>query len=234
MSRSCHSAMFSSPTSASARSRRAMPRHPLGEDRIALVRHGARSLLPRAERLERLAHLGALEVPDLDRRSAPASRRGWRAPSAARRDGHGSRPGSVPDRRRGRARRGRGARPPRSRSRASRPRPRSSRPRSARAPAPAGSRRARSSAYQPATLNPNVIGSAWMPWLRPTIGVARCWRARRRTTSTSRASSRSTTARRVPQRSPRWPCRGRRSWSGRSGASGPPVRAARSPSAGRR
>ena len=51
-----------------------------------------------------------------------------------------------------------------------------------------------SSAYQPATLKPNVIGSAWIPWLRPTIGVSRYWSARRCTTSTSRASSPSTTA----------------------------------------
>ena len=41
--------------------------HPLGEDRIALVRHGARPLLAGAERLECLAHLGALKVTDLDR-----------------------------------------------------------------------------------------------------------------------------------------------------------------------
>ena len=32
-----------------------------------------------------------------------------------------------------------------------------------------------SSASQPAALNPKVIGSAWMPWLRPTIGVSRYW-----------------------------------------------------------
>ena len=46
------------------------PRHPgdpLGEDRVALVRHRAAALLPGAERLECLADLGALEVPDLDR-----------------------------------------------------------------------------------------------------------------------------------------------------------------------
>jgi hypothetical protein len=28
-----------------------------------------------------------------------------------------------------------------------------------------------SSVYQPATLNPNVIGSPWTPWLRPMSGV---------------------------------------------------------------
>ena len=46
------------------------PRHPgdpLGEDRVALVRHRAAALLAGAERLERLPDLGALEVADLDR-----------------------------------------------------------------------------------------------------------------------------------------------------------------------
>ena len=81
-----------------------------------------------------------------------------------------------------------------------------------------------SSASQPAALKPNVIGSAWMPWQRPTIGVSRCWIARRRTTSISRASSSDHDAGRVTQRRPRWPCRGRRSSSARSGASGPPAR----------
>ena len=68
-----------------------------------------------------------------------------------------------------------------------------------RAPAPGARRRAASSAYQPAALKPNVIGSAWMPWLRPTIGVSRCWSARRRTTSISRASSSLDDAGRVAQ-----------------------------------
>ncbi len=49
-----------------------------------------------------------------------------------------------------------------------------------------------SSAYQPAALNPKVIGSAWIPWLRPTMAVDRCWIASRRTTSARRLSSPST------------------------------------------
>ena len=67
MSRSCHSAMLSRPTSASRAQEPGHAAHPLGEDGVALVGHRARSLLPRPERLERLAHLGALKVPDLDR-----------------------------------------------------------------------------------------------------------------------------------------------------------------------
>ncbi len=39
----------------------------LALDRVALVRHRARALLPGAERLLHLAHLGALQVPDLGR-----------------------------------------------------------------------------------------------------------------------------------------------------------------------
>src|SRR4029453_18573358 len=42
-------------------------RQALGVDRVALVRHRARALLARAERLLDLAHLGALEVADLGR-----------------------------------------------------------------------------------------------------------------------------------------------------------------------
>ena len=39
----------------------------------------------------------------------------------------------------------------------------------------------RVSATQPASLNPKVVGSAWMPWVRPIITVslwARAWRVR--------------------------------------------------------
>ena len=39
----------------------------LGQDRVLLVRHRRRALLPLAERLRRLAHLGALPVADGDR-----------------------------------------------------------------------------------------------------------------------------------------------------------------------
>ncbi len=51
-----------------------------------------------------------------------------------------------------------------------------------------------SSANQPAALKPKVIGSAWTPWLRPTMGVDRCCSASRRTISSRRASSVATTA----------------------------------------
>ena len=43
------------------------PADALAHDRVALVRHRRAALLPGRERLERLAHLGALQVPDLER-----------------------------------------------------------------------------------------------------------------------------------------------------------------------
>ena len=42
------------------------PGHVLAQDRVALVRHRRRALLPLAERLGDLPHLGALQVADLD------------------------------------------------------------------------------------------------------------------------------------------------------------------------
>ncbi len=43
-------------------------REVLAQDRVALVRHRGRALLPLAERLLRLAHLGALQMADLYRK----------------------------------------------------------------------------------------------------------------------------------------------------------------------
>ena len=68
MSRSCHSATSSSAACRLPRSTRARPVQLLGLDRVPLVRHRARALLlPFAERLLDFAHLGALEVADLER-----------------------------------------------------------------------------------------------------------------------------------------------------------------------
>ncbi len=39
--------------------------------------------------------------------------------------------------------------------------------------------------YHVASFRPNVIGSAWTPWVRPIITVCRCSSARRRTTGSS-------------------------------------------------
>ena len=67
MSRSCQSATFSSPTTRGAADDAREPADALGDDRVPLVRHRRRALLPPAERLLDLAHLGAREVPDLER-----------------------------------------------------------------------------------------------------------------------------------------------------------------------
>ena len=67
MSRSCQSAMFSSAATRVAAHQARQPADVLGEDRVALVRHRRRALLALAERLLRLAHLGALQVADLGR-----------------------------------------------------------------------------------------------------------------------------------------------------------------------
>ena len=72
MSRSCHSATFSSAACALPRSTRARPEICSALDRVALVRHRRGALLAGAERLLRLAHLGALQVADLGREALEA------------------------------------------------------------------------------------------------------------------------------------------------------------------
>ena len=68
MSRSCQSATFSMPGDEVAAQHARQAAELLGLHRVALVRHRARALLRAgAERLLDLAHLGALEVADLDR-----------------------------------------------------------------------------------------------------------------------------------------------------------------------
>ena len=69
------------------------------------------------------------------------------------------------------------ARRPRPRAgcwRTCRPRRTASRARSASRASTSARRPRPSSAYQPAHLRPNVIGSAWMPCVRPIIGVCLC------------------------------------------------------------
>ena len=67
MSRSCQSAMFSSAASGVAAHEAREAAQVLGQDRVPLVRHRRGALLPAPERLERLAHLGALQMADLER-----------------------------------------------------------------------------------------------------------------------------------------------------------------------
>ena len=93
MSRSCQSATFSSPTTRRAAHDAREPADALGDDRVPLVRHRRRALLPAAERLLHLGDLGAREMPDLerelverrrdDRERGRGARRGGRAGGSA-------------------------------------------------------------------------------------------------------------------------------------------------------
>ena len=75
MSRSCHSATSCSPACRLDRDDAGQPADRLGGDRVALVRHRRRALLARLEPLLHLAHLGALQVAQLDGDQPRTSRR---------------------------------------------------------------------------------------------------------------------------------------------------------------
>ena len=177
MSRSCQSATFSTPACALPRSTRARPQMRSRDDRVALVRHRARALLARPERLLDLAHLGALEVADLGREALqPGAGQRDRA-AAARRGGRAGRPGWRPARARS---------PSRSSTRASKSGPSVAYVPTAPEIAPpmicANARSSRSalrcaSIAKPASLRPNDVGSACTPWVRPTHSVSACSRA---------------------------------------------------------
>ena len=92
-----------------ARGRRGEPADPLRDDRVALVRHRGRALLPAAERLD-LAHLGGRGAA-ARARTAPATPPAARARSAPRRAGRAAGSGSSSAPARARAARRRPARP---------------------------------------------------------------------------------------------------------------------------
>ena len=173
MSRSCQSATFSSPAPRLPRSTRASPLSCSLFTGLRLCGIARRALLlPGPERLLHLAHLGALEVADLGRERLDRPRRRWRTRTAARRGGRGRAPGS----------RAPAVRPSRSHTYCSTdgstfeyvptapeslPTAITSRARRSR------SMSRRTCSAQSASLTPNVVGSAWMPCVRPTIGVSR-------------------------------------------------------------
>ena len=101
MSRSCQRATFSMRRDDGRADQAGQAGQVLGEDRVALVRHGARALLARVERLFGFQHLGALQVADLGRQ--PLDRGGDDAPARRnrRRGGRAGSPGSRPARRPG-------------------------------------------------------------------------------------------------------------------------------------
>ena len=167
------------------------PREPaqlLALHRVALVGHRARALLARAERLLDLAHLGALQVTDLERERLDARsdrrarveqlgmavardhlRRGNRREPERRADEVLDRGIDV------------GVRADRARQLPDRDR--------VHGPATSRSRSRRICSAQSASLAPKVVGSAWMPCVRPTIGVSRNSCARAVTTASSASSA---------------------------------------------
>ena len=187
MSRSCHSAMFSS---AAMRVGAKQPREPddlLAADRVALVRHRRRALLPLAERLLDLADFGLLQPADLERELLERRADDRERRSSARRDGRAGSPATrrAPAASPSRAHTPRLDRRIEMRERADGARDLADRHDLARARS-TRSRSRWSSAYQSASFKPNVIGSACTPCVRPIIGVRRCSSARAATASISR------------------------------------------------
>ena len=78
-------------------------------------------------------------------------------------------------------------------------------------PARSRSRSRRTCSAQSASLAPNVVGSAWMPWVRPTIGVSRNSRARVAIAASSAAAAPSMQVDGPRQLQRRARCRRRRS-----------------------
>ena len=195
MSRSCQSATFSSPTTACRADDAREAADPLGDDRVALVRHRRRALLPASERLLHLA-------PPRCGRDGGSRARTSRATTAATASAASSSgvPVALEDLRRRRLP---------ARARAARTRPlqlgigggvRADRARELadahaleRAREPRRVSRSSSNA-QPASLRPNVVGSACTPCVRPICSVARCSSARATTAANARSSPSSTSA----------------------------------------
>ena len=230
MSRSCHSATSSTRGLGVAAQHAREAGDALGGDRVALVRHRARALLARAERLLDLAHLGALQVADLGREAlepgaGERDRLQQLGVAVARDDLGGDGLGAEAERARARAPRSpaRASRTCRRRRRSRRSRPGRTRARAARALRCA-------SKAKPASLSPNDVGSAWTPCVRPTHSVPACSRAR---SASAAASSRAPGHDHVARRgaaAARARCRARRRTSARSGSSArprPPRRRAR-------
>ena len=127
------------------------------------------------------------------------------------------------DRRSPSARR-RAPRPPGRRSSTSRPRRTACTRRPSRGPRAAGSAVAVDCSAHSATLAPNVVGSAWMPWVRPIITVSRCRRASSTSVCSSAVAWRRAGGRRRRASPSTAPCRRRRTTSARSGSTSRPAR----------
>ena len=196
MSRSCHRATSCSPASRLERTTRARPLIVSAEIGLRLWGIADEPFWPGLNPSCTSADLGALEVAQLDGDELARRRRSRPARRAARRGGRGRSPGSpAPGAARGARRRTRSTAgstfeyvptAPDSLHTATDSRAAARRVRS----------RSSCSAHS-ATLAPNVVGSAWMPWVRPIITVRRWVRARstsvvtaaRRWTSSTRSAA---------------------------------------------
>jgi hypothetical protein len=222
MSRSCQRATFSLRRQGVAAEHAREAADPLADDRVALVRHRRGALLRAlTEGLLHFAHLGALEVADLGREPLE--------PSAGERDRRQQRRVAVARDDLGRDRLA--VRPSRARTRSSKSGevgeyvPTAPEIAPTAAPAKACSRRVAlrsASKAKPASLIPNVVGSAWTPWVRPTQSVCACSRARCASGRRVRGRPRGRARRRAAAVRAR--CRAHRKRSGRGGSSAPPHR----------
>ena len=125
-----------------------------------------------AERLGRLADLGALQVADLEGEGLDRGRRPRRRRRRTRRGGRGPAPG-WPAPAGGRAAGRRSAPPPGRRWSRCPPRPTACPTLTAWRARTSRVRSRRIWRAHRATLAPMVVGSAWMPWVRPTMGTSR-------------------------------------------------------------
>ena len=223
MSRSCQSGTFSKPTTAAARTTRASPEMRSATFGLRLCGIADEPFMPARERLLDLAHLGAREVADLGREAVERRRADARARRAARRAGRARSPASRPGRARGRAARRRSARPPGRSRRRCRPCRRTGRRGTSRARARGASRARSSSNAQPASFQPNVVGSAWMPCERPMQIVRAVLLGAAHDGGERAVDARRRSARRRRGSAARARCRARRRTSGRSAPSGPPA-----------
>ena len=197
MSRSCHRATFSSAASAFVRTRRARPHTCSQETGLRLCGIALEPFWPAVNgsstsRIsvrwsERISSRDLLERGGHDRQGGREL--GVAIPlddlGGDRARARGRAAGTLPPRRRD------------PRGRTCRPRPTSCPPAPPRAPAGGAPGCGRPPRTRRAALSPNVVGSAWMPCVRPTHGVSRVRRARLRTRPGSR-SSRPAAPRRPP------------------------------------
>ena len=185
MSRSCHRATFSRAGLGVGAQHARETGDLLALDRVALVRHRRGALLPARNGSCDLAHLRALEVADLRREplepgAGERDRVEQLRVAVARDDLRGDVLAREAQRCRARAARTRGWSP-----RRSRPRRRSRRRRPGRTRARGAARCDVPRRRTPASLMPNVVGSAWTPCVRPTHSVSTCSRARALSAPTS-------------------------------------------------